>query len=97
MSNNINLFYNANFEIDLIAKRFGWPVVDIFNLYIQINELKYVSDDGLKITPELFYSSDGIFPSALGNAVIANEVIKVTNSFYKTDISLIPIKEYLSK
>ena len=86
-----------NVELRLIAKRFGWAVVEVSTLYKDIFEGKYVSWDGVKVSKELFYSTDGLFPSALGNAVIANEIIKTTNSFYKTDIQQISIKEYLPK
>jgi hypothetical protein len=89
--------FELNDELKFIAKRFGWALVDIEKLYIDIFESKYVSWDGVKVSKELFYSTDGLFPSALGNAVIANEIIKTTNSFYKTDIQQISIKEYLPK
>jgi hypothetical protein len=36
-----------------------------------------------------------VYPSAFGQAVIANEVIKIMNSFYKLEIELIPTKIYL--
>jgi lysophospholipase L1-like esterase len=41
-----------------------------------------------------FYSSDGINPSALGHAVIANEIIGRINEFYKLEIELISIKNF---
>lgn len=86
-----------NLEIQFISKRFGYPVVDINSLYNNIFHLKYQSWDGVSITPELFYSSDGMFPSALGNAVITNEIIKVINTHYKTKIELISIKDFLNR
>jgi hypothetical protein len=59
-----------------------------------------VTDDGIKVNgkwPEgNFYSVDGLFPTAFGQAVIANEVIKFINSQYKTDIPLVNTRDFLN-
>ena len=93
-NDNMLLF---NRELDRLGNRFGFPVVDINSLYKNIYYQKYQSWDGVQVTPELFYSSDGIFPSALGNAVIANEIIKVLNSHYGLDIPYIETRQFLNK
>jgi hypothetical protein len=88
---------NYNNEINLFSKRFGFPIVDIKTLYDKVINNTYTSDDGLKVTSKEFFSTDGIYPSALGQACIANETIKVINNTYKTSIPLIKIREFLSK
>lgn len=77
------------------AKRYSIPVFDLKNLYKEILSGNYTSHDGVKIDPSFpngnFFSSDGINPSALGQAVIANEWINVFNKSYKSSIPLISI------
>ena len=85
----------VNEEISLFSRRFGYPIVDIKTLYEKIIMNSYISSDGLKVTGKEFFSTDGIFPSALGQACIANEIIKVINNSYKTAIPLINIKEFV--
>jgi exosome complex RNA-binding protein Rrp4 len=59
---------------------------------------QYVSDDGFKIDGSFpngnFFSQDGIYPSAIGQAVIANEFIKVINKKFQTQIPLINLTVY---
>jgi hypothetical protein len=86
-----------NDEMAMYSKRFGYPVVDIKTLYDKIINNTYTSNDGLKVTSKEFFSTDGIYPSALGQACIANETIKVINNTYKTSIPLIKVREFLSK
>lgn len=74
-------------------------VVDLEKLFDRISAGKYVTDDGLKISGKPggnFFSSDGIYPSAIGNAVIANETIKVINAHFHSQIPLINITEFAS-
>ncbi|MBA4851053.1 hypothetical protein [Emticicia sp. BO119] len=88
-----------NEEILSMSEKFGFPIVDIRNLYEKIVKGQFVTDDGIRVdasySTDNFFSSDGINPSAFGQAIIANEVIKVLNRNYKTTISLISTKEYL--
>jgi hypothetical protein len=86
-----------NEEIAMFSRRFGYPIVDIKTLYDKVIKNIYTSDDGLKITSKEFFSTDGIYPSALGQACIANETIKVINNTYKISIPLIKIRDFLSK
>ncbi|MDZ7935852.1 MAG: hypothetical protein U5M51_12995 [Emticicia sp.] len=96
-----NLLSDFNTEKESLSKRFGYPIVDINSLYKKILAGEFTTTDGVKVNPSWvdgnFFSSDGIYPSAFGQAVIANEVIKVLNSTYKTDIPLISTKEYLNR
>ncbi len=62
------------------ASQQGLAIVDLEALYQRIAEGRYVTDDGLAIDglPRgNFFSADGIYPSLIGHAVIANETIKV--------------------
>ena len=90
-----------NTEKELLSKKFGYPVVDIFSLYNKILKGEFTSDDGVKVDPSFpkgnFFSNDGIYPTPFGQAIITNEVIKVLNNTYKTAIPLIPTREYLDK
>jgi hypothetical protein len=88
---------NQNEVINSQAKLINCPVVDLYSLYKKITKNDLISDDGIKVTQQNFFSSDGIFPSAFGQAIIANEYIKTINSFYKTNIPLIQTAYYLNK
>jgi hypothetical protein len=89
-----------NKEASNSAQYMNVPLVDINSLYTKILAGGYVTDDGVKVDASYpkgnFFSSDGIYPTAFGQAVIANEVIKTINNFYKTNIPLINTKEFLN-
>ncbi|MCE7067152.1 hypothetical protein [Dyadobacter sp. CY326] len=73
--------------------------MDLEALYAKISEGSYVTEDGMKISGKPggnFFSSDGIYPSAIGNAVIANETIKVINAKFHSQIPLINLSEFAS-
>ena len=82
-----------NSYIKRIAKENGYPVLDLYDLYKRIINLEYISNDGVFIDPSYpqgnFFSKDGIFPSPIGQVVIANEVIKVLNIYYNLNIPLV--------
>lgn len=88
-----------NEEISNLSQKFGFPIVDIKGLYEKIIKGQLTTDDGVRVDASYpngnFFSSDGINPSAFGQAIIANEIIKVLNRTYKTVIPLISTKEYL--
>jgi hypothetical protein len=93
--NQKTISYNEH--IDYVSKKHSIPVVDIKSLYEQIGNSTYISNDGRKVTDKEFFSSDGLYPSAYGQAIIANECIKTINSFYKTNIALIKTDYYLNR
>lgn len=76
------------------------PIFDIYSFYKKIIRGEVVTDDGIKVSGKWpagnFFSADGIYPSAFGHAVLANEVIKVINLYYKTDIELINTRQFLN-
>ena len=92
--------YNT-FELQKRAKEINWPVVDVYNIYKKILAGSYTTDDGVKVNPDWvkgnFFSSDGIYPTAFGQAVITNEVIKTMNQHYKLAIPLVDTRFFLKK
>lgn len=86
-----------NDRINSEGKKSNFPVVDLYSLFKKIVANNYITNDGIKVNSSNFFSSDGIFPSAFGQAVIANEYIKTINEFYKTNIPLIQTAYYLNK
>jgi hypothetical protein len=91
---------DLNKQTAIFAQFFNCPVVDINTLYEKILAGTYITNDGLKVDGAYpngnFFSSDGIYPTALGQAVIANEIIKSLNDYYKMEIPFIATREYLS-
>jgi hypothetical protein len=89
-------FYNP--KIKDYAQRHNLAVVDLYEVYERIHAGSYVTDDGYAIDGTMkgnFFSSDGIYPTAIGQAVVANEVIKGINSKYHSQIPLINIREFV--
>ncbi|GAB2796805.1 hypothetical protein GCM10027275_47770 [Rhabdobacter roseus] len=89
-------FYNG--LIRTWASEYGASVFDLHGLYKQVMSNTYTTDDGYRIDPSFrtgnFFSSDGLHPSAIGHAVIANELIKHINSRYTAHIPLIHVGDY---
>ncbi|SEI56521.1 hypothetical protein SAMN04487995_1387 [Dyadobacter koreensis] len=93
-----------NFYNDLLvrwSKEYNYAVVDFYSVYKKIIAGKYISEDGFKIDPSYpngnFFSADGIYPTAIGQAVLANEVIKVLNTTHHAQIPLINITRYANE
>jgi hypothetical protein len=92
-----DLVTSYNDHIKYVSKKHTIPMVDIASIYEKINNSTYISDEGRKVIDKEFFSSDGLYPSAYGQAIIANECIKTINAFYKTNITLIKTDFYLKK
>jgi hypothetical protein len=90
-----------SYVLDRLAKSNNLPVVDIYGLYKKIIAGKYTTDDGVLVDAKWpsgnFFSQDGIYPTAFGQAVIANEVIKTINQHYKVAIPLTDTRFFLKK
>ncbi len=90
-----------NEALKIYAEYLKVPIFDLNNLYKSIYEGLYTTSDGVKVNGKWpqgnFFSSDGIHPSAFGHSVIANEMIKTINGFYKIDIPLVNTSEFLNK
>lgn len=88
--------FGHNKQLRRLAEESGLALVDLSSIYSKISNGEYVTDDGLKIDGSAqgnFFSSDGIYPTAIGQAVIANEVIKALNLKYDSKIPLINVTE----
>ena len=89
----------ANKTLSVYSEYLGMPVFDLNGLYKSIHAGNYVTHDGVKVDPNFedgnFFSADRTTPTAFGHAVIANEMIKVINKHYKTEIPLIHTKGFL--
>ncbi|MBX7181083.1 MAG: hypothetical protein K1X82_03135 [Bacteroidia bacterium] len=75
------------------AEEKGIPVVDIKKLFETIFNHTYY--DGIEFSGELvsgaFFSLDGLHPSKRGQAIVANEFIRVINESYKANIPSISV------
>lgn len=100
VSNSVynNMRYK-NIELDILAERYNFPVADLHGLFKKIREGKFTTDDGVHVEFKYpggnFYSHDGFYPTAFGQAVIANEFIRALNQHYGMKIPLIKTREYL--
>ncbi|MDR6560210.1 MULTISPECIES: hypothetical protein [unclassified Arcicella] len=87
--------------IEPLSQKYQLPIVDLYSLYKGILKGNYITDDGVLINPSYpngnFFSSDGITPTALGHAVIANEFIKVINLHFNAKIPLIQTTKIIEK
>ncbi|KAA0993837.1 SGNH/GDSL hydrolase family protein [Dyadobacter aurulentus] len=89
-------YYNQKIR-DYAAEK-DLAVVDLFDLYQRIHQGGYRTDDGVLVDGGPygnFFSSDGIYPTPLGQAIITNEVIKALNKYYGAKIPLIDIAGYV--
>jgi hypothetical protein len=96
---DINRFLEASRVMnEIIQKTYNFAIVDIAGLYTKVlSKEGFRTEDGLTISTKEFFSTDGMFPTPLGQALIANEVIRTVNSHYKTNIPPINIREMLAK
>lgn len=88
-----------NKTLAIYAKKYNLPIVDLYTVYNQILDGEYITDEGVTIDPSFpggnFFSQDGITPTALGQAIITNEIIKVINKYYYSSIPLLSLKRFL--
>lgn len=96
--NEIASVSNYNRMLEQLAKQNGFPIVDLNGLYKKIREGKFVIGDVIvdsKYPSGRFFSADGITPTELGHAIIANEIIATLNKYYKSSIPLVDLSKYL--
>ncbi len=90
-----------NLLLSKYAEKYKLPVVDLYALYEKVLTGSFVTNDGVKIDPSYpsgnFFSTDGITPTALGQAIITNEFIKVINATYGAKIPLLATKSFIGK
>jgi len=89
---------NYNAIIDSVCSNRHIPVVDMYTLFKNLKE--GIMESGMVFTDSYitggFYSLDGIHPSDLGNAVIANEWLRTINSTFHASIPLVNIPQMMS-
>jgi hypothetical protein len=95
----IKMINEKNQNSKILGQYAKMPVFDLNGFYKNILKGGVITFDGVKVDGRWpggnFFSLDGVYPTAFGQAVLANEVIKTMNSFYKMDVPLIPCAEYL--
>jgi hypothetical protein len=83
-------------QAEILSKQYGYAVVDIATLFDKVLSAEgTVSYDGVRVTAKEFFSLDGMYPSAIGQALIANEVIRTINRAYDMDIPLIAVRDMM--
>ena len=90
-----NLLFIYNDMVQRMSKAYNVPVVDIKGLVSRVVGGGFINEFGTRISKDNFFSKDNLYPSALGQVLIANEVIKTINSHYGLEIELINTSETL--
>ncbi len=87
-----------NSIIASVASQFGAKVFDVNSLFASILAEGYVVG-GVKLTASFLtgglFSYDGVHLQNLGNAVLANEMIKVINAAFGTSVPEVNLRGYL--
>jgi hypothetical protein len=92
-------FIKYDEKIDMLAQKYNLAKVDLLSLYQKVLKGGYVTENGILVDPSWpdgnFFSLDGIYPTAFGQAIIANETIRAINNTYGTEIPLIDTRNFL--
>jgi hypothetical protein len=84
-----------------LGKKYGVNIVDLNTLFRQVIEGKYITHDGQRADASYpdgnFFNADGISLSPFGQAIVANEFLRVMNKVYETNIPLINTSHYLER
>ncbi len=87
-----------NSIISSLASQLNIPVLDINQLLTRAST-EGIIVGGVRLTSQYLtggiFSLDGVHPSTLGYALVANEVIKVMNENFGWEVSLTNVSEYL--
>lgn len=96
--------YNAS--IDAAAAAHDIPVLDVNAIFTDVKAVSgsagagYPLGSGIRVKADFIsgglFSLDGVHPSALGYAFIANEYIKAINAHYNSNIPLVNFNSYLN-
>jgi hypothetical protein len=90
--------FGYNKLLRIFADQKKLPYVDLEALYNKVLNGEYQNADGVSVDPSFprgnFFSADGVAPTALGQAIITNEIIGVLNEQYKANIPLLNLKNY---
>ena len=83
-------------KISKLAEQLNWPELDVNFLFNKIYDNQYVTHDGYKINIYQLFEKNLGSNSKLTNIIIANEAIKLINSYYKTNFPYISTKDFLN-
>lgn len=85
-----------NTSIRYVATTLGFQVFDVYTLFNQLQN--GVTQDGVTVNTNYitggFFSLDGIHPTPRGNALITDELIKVINAKYGSNLPALDISKY---
>lgn len=83
--------------IDEIGVDYGIPVLNVNEIFNQLYKDGF-SQNGITVNSQFitgnFFSVDGLSLTPRGNAVIANEIVKVVNLRYGTNLPIVNISNY---
>lgn len=96
--------YNA--VIAAQATAHGWALVDVNSLFNQIHAVSgptgpgYNAGGGIRVKTDFItgglFSFDGVHPTSLGYAILANEVIKSVNEHYGSTITPVNVTDFVN-
>jgi lysophospholipase L1-like esterase len=96
--------YNA--VIAAQATAHGWALVDVNDLFNQIAAVSgptgsgYNAGGGIRVKTDFItgglFSYDGVHPTSLGYAILANEVIKSVNEHYGSTITQVSVTDFVN-
>jgi len=86
-----------NDAIKSLANQYGFAVADM-NRFMKTLTNTGLGYDGVEFSPKYIeggvFSLDGVHPNGIGYAIIANEFIRVINSFYGSNIQPVAVNNY---
>jgi len=86
-----------NDAIKSLANQYGFAVADM-NKFMKTLTNTGLGYDGVEFSPKYIeggvFSLDGVHPNGIGYAIIANEFIRVINSFYGSNIQPVAVNNY---
>ncbi|NUM81084.1 hypothetical protein HUU42_09785, partial [bacterium] len=95
--------YNSTIAAE--AAEHGWGLADVNAIFNQIASVSGPSGSGYNIGGGIrvktdfisggIFSYDGVHPSTLGYAILANEIIKAANENYGSSVPLLNLMNYL--
>ena len=80
-------------QAEILSENMDMLLQILHSYLIKYSQRRVQPRQMVRVTAEEFFSLDGMYPSAIGQAMIANEVIKTINKAYNMDIPLISIRE----
>lgn len=106
VANIKNIIDGYNAVIKAEAAEHGWALVDANSLFQEIAAVSgptgpgYNAGGGIRVKTDFItgglFSFDGVHPSKLGYAILANTVIKAVNDFYGSSIPPVDVTRFIS-